>query len=66
MYLCFAQNKNANYIYKAVYNILQINANYSPRILKTDFERAAINAINILLPNATISGCLLHLKQFNF
>ena len=43
--------------------VLQLIGNCSPRVIKTDFERAAINALQIAFPQTHISGCLFHLNQ---
>ena len=37
--------------------------NVDPQTIMTDFERAAINASNVVYPNTEHSGCLFHLSQ---
>lgn len=49
-----------NTLYTILNNIQIINP---PRIIKTDFETASINALRSNFPNAHISGCLFHLSQ---
>lgn len=35
----------------------------SPIVIKSDFERASINAVSFIFPDARISGCLFHFGQ---
>lgn len=61
----FALVKNKNQeTYRNIFAVLnQLNGNLHPRIIKTDFEIASINALRLTFPTATISGCLFHLGQ---
>jgi hypothetical protein len=50
--------------YEDMYSFIKLfEPNLNPRVIKTDFEISAINAIKIKFPNATISGCQFHLGQ---
>lgn len=59
----FLKDKREN-TYKDLYRILDhLVGHGNPRIIKTDFEKAAINALRHAFPSACISGCLFHLGQ---
>lgn len=50
--------------YRSIFNVLTIlNGPICPRIVKTDFENASINALNLTFPESAISGCQFHLGQ---
>lgn len=61
----FAVCKNKeNLTYSRVFSIrTQLNGNINPKVIKTDFEIASINALANSFPKASISGCLFHLGQ---
>jgi hypothetical protein len=50
--------------YKALFKILkELVRDYNPRIIKTDFEYAAINAMVATFPVVRISGCMFQLEH---
>ena len=51
-------------IWRKVLNIIPDMRNNIQTVM-VDYERAAINAITEIFPNARISGCLFHYKQVN-
>ena len=61
----FAILKNKTFdTYNFLFNkIKTLRSNVSPLIIKTDFERASIDALSVNFPAARISGCLFHLGQ---
>jgi hypothetical protein len=57
------KNKNQN-TYIEMFNVLNEKFPLThPRIIKTDFEMASINALRSSFPSSHISGCLFHLNQ---
>ena len=53
--------------YETYNNILHIlkqrEGEFTPGIIKTDFEQAAISALTRHFPNSRVSGCVFHLGQ---
>ena len=43
--------------------ITDLEGNFSPTIIKTDFEQAAITAFQRKFPQSRLSGCIFHLGQ---
>jgi hypothetical protein len=59
------KNKKQSTYYN-LFEILKLMIpNIAPRVIKTDFEFAAISALRISFPQAQISGCQFHLAQAN-
>lgn len=63
--IVYAILKNKRFeTYNALFRIIKnLIGNFSPRIIKTDFEQAAIQALKNNFPDSQISGCLFHLNQ---
>ena len=60
---CVLKNKREE-TYNSLWKILKdLNGNFSPVTIKTDFELASINAIRRHFPRTNISGCQFHLNQ---
>ena len=50
--------------YLSIYRTLHhLKGELNPRIIKTDYEKASIRALQAFYPNAIISGCSCHLGQ---
>lgn len=53
--------------YETIFNaVLSLEPNIKPRYIITDFERAAINAINKYFPESDSRGCFFHFSQSIF
>ncbi|XP_049886684.1 uncharacterized protein LOC126381225 [Pectinophora gossypiella] len=50
--------------YKRLFNLIkEKNPDFRPTNFKIDFEKAAINAINEIFPEAVVNGCFFHYSQ---
>jgi hypothetical protein len=61
----FAILKNKTFItYTRMWqNLKSLVGNLEPNVIKTDFEKASINALKTHFPNTEVSGCMFHLGQ---
>lgn len=59
----FLKNKEQTTYVNLFRLIKEIVGEFSPQIIKTDFEYATIAALQIVFPERIVSGCLFHLSQ---
>lgn len=48
---------------KFLNNLLILNPRLKPRVILTDFEKAALNAFHLIFPDAVQRGCFFHFSQ---
>lgn len=56
-------NKSQVTYHQLFSRLLYLRPNVNPASVMLDFEKASMNAINMLFPEAQLSGCLFHLCQ---